>query len=155
MLTKSLVLPLLLVGLLAVGVPTIHALPTLERPTPTATATPAATVAAGPFTVTLSTKEKGPAMTAFGAGEPMIVASFKGGTVTKGDKIRVDWIVESSKSMATPNKLVYQFTEESKGPNTYGSSTLNKPAGGWPLGKYRADVYVSNAKAASVKFTIK
>ena len=153
--TKYFVLPLLLLGSLVANVSTVRADGrNLERETPTPTAAPAAT-AAGPFTATLSTKEKGPAMTTFGASEPMIVASFKGGTQAKGDKLRVDWIVESSKTMATPNKVVYQNTQEAKGPNTYGSSSLNKPATGWPLGKYRVDIYVNNAKAASVKFTIK
>ena len=105
--------------------------------------------------VTLSTKEKGPAMTEFTASEAAIVASFKGDKLAKGDKVRVDWIVESAKGMATPNKVVYQNSQEAKGSNTYGSSSLNKPAGGWPLGKYRADIYVNNAKAASVRFSVK
>ena len=151
--TKHFAFPLLLVGLLAADVSTIHAQPTLERPTPTATATPAAT--AGPFTATLSNKEKGPAMTEFGANEPMVVASFKGGSLAKGDKIRVVWILESSKAQATANRQIYEYTDDAKGPNTYGFSSLNKPSSGWPLGKYRADIYVHNAKAASVKFTIK
>lgn len=142
--TKSLVLPLLFLGSLLAGVS-----PARAEDAKTKAAAPVA------LTVTLSTKEKGPAMTEFGPSEAVVVASFTGDKLAKGDKVRVDWIVESSKGMATPNKVVYQNTQEAKGPNTYGSSSLNKPANGWPLGKYRADVFVNNAKVTSVKFTIK
>ncbi len=94
-------------------------------------------------------------MTEFGASEPAVVANFKDDKLVKGDKIRVAWIIESSKAVATPNKQVYEYTAEANGTNTFGSSSLSEPSGGWPLGKYRADIYVNGTKAASAKFTIK
>lgn len=107
-------------------------------------------------TVTMSKKEDGPATTSFSSGDPAIYAINKGEKMKKGDKVKFVWIIEDGGKTINPNSKVSEYVATAKGDeNGKEFSHLDKPATGWPLGKWRVDVYVNDAKAASVKFTIK
>ncbi len=107
-------------------------------------------------TVQMSNKEDGPPMTAFGAGAPSIYATNYGEKMKKGDKVKFVWTIEDGGKTINPNSKVSEYTAVANGyENGKEYSHLEKPATGWPLGKWRVDVYVNEAKAASVKFTIK
>ena len=138
--TKVLALPLLLAAFLVAAVP---AAPAKDA------------AAASSDTVTLSRKEDGPATMSFGAGDPAIYATNKG-TLKKGDKVKFVWIIEDGGKTINPNSKVSEYTATANGyDNGKEFSHLDKPAAGWPPGKWRVDVYVNDAKATSAKFTIK
>jgi outer membrane usher protein FimD/PapC len=42
-----------------------------------------------------------------------------------------------------------------KGDTDAGDFNFSKPTKGWPVGKYRVEVYVNDELAATTKFTIK
>lgn len=145
---KSLVRPLLLMVVFVAAVPAAQAKESKTK------ASAPAVVSSG--TVTLSKKEDGPALTNFGAGDPAIYATNKGDKMKKGDKVRFVWIIEDGGKTITPNSKVSEYTAIANGlDNGKEFSHLDKPAAGWPLGRWRVDVYVNDAKATSAKFAIK
>lgn len=145
---KSLARPLLLVVLFVAAVPATQA-----KESKTKASSPAV-VSSG--TVTLSKKEDGPAMTGFSASDPAIYATNKGEKMKKGDKVRFVWIIEDGGKKIKPDSKVSEYTATANGyDNGKEFSHLDKPAAGWPLGKWRVDVYVNDAKATSAKFAIK
>ncbi len=145
---KSLIRPLLWVALLVAAVPAAQA-----KESKTKASSPAV-VSSG--TVTMSKKEDGPAMTNFSASDPAIYATNQGEKRKKGDKVRFVWIIEDGGKTVNPNVKVSEYTAVANGyDNGKEFSHLDKPAAGWPLGKWRVDVYVNDAKATSAKFAIK
>ena len=145
---KSLARPLLLIALLVAAVPATQA-----KESKTKASSPAV-VSSG--TVTMSKKEDGPAMTSFSAGDPAIYATHTGDKMKKGDKVRFVWIIEDGGKTITPNSKVSEYNTVANGYNNGKEfSHLDKPAAGWPLGKWRVDVYVNDVKTTSAKFAIK
>ena len=143
---KSLALPVLLVGLLVADVSIVQG---KEKPKA------AAAKAAAAVTLTISKKADGPTTMDFGAGDAAIFATYSGDKLAKGDKIRVVWIIEDGGKTVTPNAKVSEYHSDVEHPGDKGFSQLTRPPAGWPLGKWRVDVYVNDAKAGSAKFTIK
>lgn len=72
----------------------------------------------------------------------------------KGDKARGVWIAEDVGSAAPKNTKIDQATITGGKDNFGGAFSLSKPNGGWPVGKYRAEVYVDDELEATAKFTI-
>ncbi len=104
----------------------------------------------------MSEKEKGPATTSFSAGDPTIYATCQRAKPAKGDKVRFVWIIEDGGKTINPNSKVSEYTSIGTDlSNAKEFSHLDKPAAGWPLGKWRVDVYVNDVKATSTKFAIK
>lgn len=69
------------------------------------------------------------------------------------DVARVDWIAEKTKA-AEPNFRIDSVTMTLAGPEGTIRSSLNIPNAGWPVGRYRVDVFVNNARTGSVSFRI-
>ena len=113
-----------------------------------------ATKPAPPLHATLSTKSGGAATSAFSASQPQLSLDYQGVTLAKGDKVRAVWIIEDGGKTITPNAKVSEFTLAADGPTGKGNFHLAKPAAGWPLGKWRVDVYVNDVKVESLKFTV-
>jgi hypothetical protein len=88
---------------------------------------------------------------------PKIFAFFKTKGSKKGDKFRGVWIAEDVGDAADPETKIDEATVTADEDDQGGSFSLSKPTKGWPMGKYRVDIYAgdSDAVAASVKFTIK
>ncbi len=143
---KYLVVLLLLGGSLMAGAPRAQAKDTKTKES----------AAAATATVTMSKKEDSPAMTSFSAGDPAIYATNKGEKMKKGDKVKFVWIIEDGGKTINPNSKVSEYVATANGyENGKEFSHLDKPAAGWPLGKWRVDVYINDAKAGSARFTIK
>ena len=72
----------------------------------------------------------------------------------KGDKIRAVWIAEDVGDAAPANTKIDEATVTAENDDEHGNFSLSKPAKGWPIGKYRCDIYAGNELESSVEFAI-
>ena len=105
--------------------------------------------------VTMSTGPDDDPTTTFAADTPNIFAFFKTNGVQDGDKLRSVWIAEDVGDAAPPNTKIDEKTLNAEGDTDDGVFSLSKPTKGWPVGKYRLEIYVGDELAKTVKFTIK
>lgn len=66
--------------------------------------------------------------------------------------IKSVWIAEDVGEGAPPN---YQIAEKSMSGVNEGKFYMTSPANGWPIGKYRLEIYIGDNLAKQVPFTIK
>jgi hypothetical protein len=83
-----------------------------------------------------------------------IFCRWQGEALHKGDKIRCVWIAEDVGEVAPPNYKVDETDATANGPEAFGTFTLSRPNKGWPLGKYRVELYAGDQLADTLKFTI-
>ena len=122
----------------------------LEKPilAPEGTNTPAKSLH-----VVLAKSEGGEPTTKFLSDQPKIRAFWKGRDLEAGDRVGVRWLVEDvglgqkETEITGASSTVYKSDDK-------GSFALARPTGGWPLGKYRCEVYLSGKIQASIEFTI-
>jgi hypothetical protein len=105
-------------------------------------------------TVTVADSEVGEAKTTFPADIPKLYAMFKTKGAKDGDKIRGVWIADDVGDAAPPNTKIDERILNAEGDTDDGVFSLGKPTNGWPVGKYRIEIYVNDKLATSVKFTI-
>src|SRR6202171_3547764 len=105
--------------------------------------------------VTMSTGPDDDPTTTFTADTPQIFAFFKTNGVQDGDKLRSVWIAEDVGDAAPANTKIDEKTLNAEGDTDDGVFSLSKPTKGWPVGKYRLEIYVGDELAKTVKFTIK
>jgi len=86
----------------------------------------------------------GEQVTSFSKDVPKIYAMWKGGALEEGEKVRGVWIAEDKST-----KL-----QEGTVTATAGTISMEKPDKGWPVGKYRLELYVGDTLAETLKFTI-
>src|SRR5204863_1514474 len=99
-------------------------------------------------------KDTKPATT-FAADVPKIYAFFKTKGTEKGDKLRGVWIAEDVGDAAPANTKIDETTLTADQEDFYGAFALSRPNKGWPVGKYKIDMYVGDELATTVTFTIK
>ena len=107
------------------------------------------------FTAFLSSDAKGKAAASFATSTPNIYVVWQGYDLKKGDKVRTTWTLEDGGPTINKNVKVFENTQTAEKPGSNGSFNSAKPGTGWTPGKYRADVFVNDAKVESLKFTIK
>ena len=100
----------------------------------------------------LAKTEQGVPTTKFSSGAQKIYAFWKGDRLKLGDTIRIVWMAEivgysKNARIAESSAVAYK-------PDDDGIFSLARPAGGWPAGKYRAEIYVGDKLAETLKFTI-
>lgn len=83
-----------------------------------------------------------------------IYARWQGEELKKGDKVRCAWIAEDVGNAAPKEYKVDEASLTANGPRAFGTFTLTKPNKGWPVGKYRAEFYVGDQLAETIKFTV-
>lgn len=131
----------------------------LRRPTPTPAAASAKTdpKEKKPLTATLGKDNTGKeSMTTFASSDPKIYLVWKAETGVKGEKVRVAWIAEDTGGTIPKNKKLTEGTQTIPATGSINATSfIEKPAGGFPAGKYRVDVYDDGKLAKSLKFTIK
>jgi hypothetical protein len=86
---------------------------------------------------------------------PKLYAFFRTHGSEKGDKFRGVWIAEDVGDAAPKQTKIDEATLTAEQDNFYGAFSLSKPTKGWPVGKYRVDIYSGDEVATSVEFTIK
>ncbi len=122
----------------------------LRRPTPKP-GNAAAPKEKVPITASLSKDSAGKqGGTTFASSDPTVYCVWKAETGTKGEKVRVAWFSEAGKE-----KKITENTQTLPGTGSVsGSGHIEKPAGGFPAGNYRVEVYDDGKLAKSLKFTI-
>jgi hypothetical protein len=80
---------------------------------------------------------------------------FKTKGVQDGDKLRGVWIAEDVGDVAPKETKIDEKSIKAEGDTDDGVFSLSKPTNGWPVGKYRLEIYVGDELAKTVKFTIK
>ena len=92
--------------------------------------------------------------TVFPSSIPKLYAFYLTEGTEKGDKIRGVWIAEDVGSAAPKNTKIDEATLTGDRDDFGGAFSLSKPNNGWPVGKYRVEVYVDDDLEATAKFTI-
>lgn len=92
--------------------------------------------------------------TSFAADVPKLYAFFKTKGTEKGEKLRGVWIAEDVGEAAPSNTKIDEATLTADQDDFYGAFSLSKPNKGWPVGKYRVEIYDGDELATTVQFTI-
>jgi hypothetical protein len=85
---------------------------------------------------------------------PKLFAMFKTKGAQNGDKLRRVWIAEDVGSAAPANSKIDEKTLTMDGDTDDGDLSLSKPTKGWPVGKYRLEIYVNDKLVTTTRFTI-
>jgi hypothetical protein len=105
--------------------------------------------------VAMSTGPDDDPTTTFAADTAEIFAFFKTKGLKDGDKLHSVWIAEDVGEAAPKETKIDEKTLDAEGDTDDGVFSLSKPTKGWPVGKYRLEIYVGDELAKTVKFTIK
>jgi len=105
--------------------------------------------------VRMTTGPKDPPSTTFGSNTPNLYAIFKTEGAKAGDKIRGVLIAEDVGDVAPANTKVLETILDIEGETEAGDFSFSKPTNGWPVGKYRVEIYLNDELATTAKFTIK
>ena len=92
--------------------------------------------------------------TSFAADVPKLQAFFRSNGTKKGDKLRGLWIAEDVGAAAPANTKIDEATISADKADFFGAFSLSKPTKGWPVGKYRVEIYSGEELATTVKFAI-
>ena len=93
--------------------------------------------------------------TTFAADVPKLYAFFRTKGTETGDKLRGVWIAEDVGDAAPENTKIDESALTADQDDFYGAFSLSKPTKGWPVGKYRVEIYNGDELATTVRFTIK
>jgi hypothetical protein len=105
--------------------------------------------------VRMTTGPKDPPSTTFASNTPKLYAIFKTEGAKAGDKIRGVLIAEDVGDVAPANTKVFETILDMEGDTDAGDFSFSKPTNGWPVGRYRVEIYVNDELATAAKFTIK
>jgi hypothetical protein len=104
---------------------------------------------------TLATSLEGESMTTAAPDTPKLFALFKTKGAQNGDKLRGVLIAEDVGDVAPANTTVLEKTLTLDGDTNDGDFSFSKPTKGWPVGKYRIEIYVNDELTNTLDFTIK
>ena len=92
--------------------------------------------------------------TSFASDTPKLYAFFRSKGTEKGDKLRGVWIAEDVGDAAPANTKIDEATITGDGDDFHGAFSLSKPNSGWPVGKYKVEIYDEDELVTTVRFTI-
>jgi hypothetical protein len=103
---------------------------------------------------TLATSPKGESVSTAAPDTPKLFALFKTEGAKNGDKLRGVLIAEDVGDVAPVNTTVLEKTLTLDGDTDDGDFSFSKPTKGWPVGKYRLEIYVNDELTNTLDFTI-
>jgi hypothetical protein len=92
--------------------------------------------------------------TSFAPDTPQLYAFFRSKGTVKGGKLRGVWIAEDVGDAAPANTKIDEATLTGNEDDFHGAFSLSKPTKGWPVGKYKVEIYYGEEVVATVRFTI-
>ena len=96
------------------------------------------------------------ATTQFAPDTPKIYCAWKVEGAKAGTAVRGVWIATDVGKVAPPNFKIDEATfRPPVGAPTVGEFALSKPNRGFPVGKYRLEIYLGDALVKTVPFTVK
>src|SRR5206468_721964 len=95
------------------------------------------------------------ARTSFSPDDETLYALFKTKGLKNGDELRGVLIAEDVGGAAPENTTVLDKTLAAEGDTEDGNFRFSKPTNGWPIGKYRVEIYVNKDLATTMKFAVK
>ena len=125
----------------------LHAQSMAAEPSPSSEEKPA------PLQATVAADKEGEPKTTFLTNTAKIFGRWQGSTLKTGETIRAIWIAEAFGKEERDAKITEGQVTADK-PDDRGIFSLARPDGGWPIGHYRLEIYVSDKLAAAVKFKI-
>ena len=90
----------------------------------------------------------------FAADTKKIFCRWQGDALHEGDKIRAVWIAEDVGDVAPKNYKIAETSTSADGPQAAGTLTLSRPTKGWPIGKYRVEIYDGDQIVETLTFDI-
>ncbi len=102
----------------------------------------------------LAKDRKSEPTTKFLTDAPKIYAFWKGEALQAGDRVRAVWIAEDMGTATHSESEITEATVTAYKPDEDGVFALARPKEGWPVGKYRFEIYVNGKLADKVKFTM-
>jgi hypothetical protein len=93
--------------------------------------------------------------TEFAPDTPQLVCFVICDHVGAGQEIRAVWIAEDVGEAAPKETKIQEKIITTTGPKDTPGFTLTRPTKGWPVGKYRVDLYVGGKLAEKAKFSVK
>ncbi len=103
---------------------------------------------------TLAVDKESKPTTEFAPDVAQIHAFYMGDAVKAGDKIRAVWIAEDVGDTAPKGTKIDEATLTAAKDNPSDAFSLSKPTKGWPLGKYKVEIYDNDKLAETLHFTI-
>ena len=94
------------------------------------------------------------ASTVFSPNTPQIYARWQGQRLRKGAKVKAVWIAENVGEDFPPDYKVDEAFATAESPTAHGMFILSRPDDGWVPGDYRAEFYVDDVLAETVKLKI-
>lgn len=93
--------------------------------------------------------------TKFSADVPGIYVVWKGEHLQAGDEIRVVWIAEDVGAASPKETKINEGSVTAYKPDDTGSISLSRPKGRiWPIGNYRAEIYIGRQLVQALRFSI-
>ncbi len=93
--------------------------------------------------------------TVFTPNTPKLYAFFHTKGTKSGDHLRAKWIAVDTGGLAPPNYDIDELGFIANRDDFSGAFSLSKPNNGWPIGKYRVDIYLNGNLATTVQFAIR
>jgi hypothetical protein len=104
--------------------------------------------------VSFAMEQHGKASTTFSSNTPQIYARWHGQRLRRGAKVRAVWIAENIGEDFPPDYKIDEASAIAESPTAHGAFTLSRPDDGWAIGDYRAEFYVDDVLAETVKLKI-
>jgi hypothetical protein len=102
----------------------------------------------------LSDSDDGDATTSFTPDTPKIFLNAALKDVPSGSKLSSVWVAEDTGGVAPANYKIDSVSMDSGSLMNVATFSLSKPTAGWPVGKYRVDLFIDGNAAGSVRFKI-
>jgi hypothetical protein len=106
-----------------------------------------------PLQATVAGDKDGEPKSTFLADTAKIFGRWQGASLKSGDIVRAVWIAEAFGSEQRDAKITEAQVTADKADDR-GIFSLARPEGGWPIGRYRFEIFVGDKLVASVKFKI-